>query len=573
MPDRGEFSVTRSVLTSPSTLVAITALAAGLLVSVPSGADAGSPLAIRSRGQVAVPGEPITVRPTVREVAIPATSPSAKTVTPSLALSRRSDERGTGLLAAHVRLRDVGDFSMLGVTWAPGAGDDVLASVRTLSAGTWSVWTDLHVDEDEGPAASEESAARDGTGVLWVDDASGVEVAVYTKTGGAPRDLEVSTIDPGTSTYDLTATQTTTTTELAVTGGFPTMPRIITRREWGADPSLGDPCWAPRYGKTFKNVFVHHTVTSNDYSEAEAPGIVRGIYAYHTQSQGWCDIGYNFLVDKYGNVYEGRRGGIRQPVRGAHAGDYNTDSTGISLMGDFERGYPTRKMKHALVGLIAWRMGTAYHGAFGKAFIYDRKFKRISGHRDAMSTACPGQHVYDWLPRLRDRVAERLGTWQSVIERRWRAMGAASGWLGKVRVGERGITGGHWTAFAGGRLYASEVGLIALREGSILRAYNRAGGAAGRLGFPARRIERTRDGSGLVAAFDHGFAWWSSRTGAKAVSQGPLLRRYRKLGMASGRLGFPTSTNFQTRNGGRLNLEHGYLVFDKITRRVTVTYR
>lgn len=591
MPDRGESSVNRSVVTRSLGLVAVTALTSALLVAVSTGSDARVSAA-QGAAQAAAVGEPDVVRPTVHETSIPALQKAATAAASvSSLLQQRSDEHGSLVLAAHVRLREVGPFSMLGVTWAAGAGDHVLTSVRTRSGSEWSGWTDLHVDHDEGPSA-EGASVKDGTGVLWVDDARGVEVAVYTETGRSPADLEVSTIDPGASAYDVRATtgtastltteeQTSTegstaatsTAEPAARGGFPAMPRIITRRQWGADPSLGDPCWKPRYGKTFKNVFVHHTVTSNDYSESESPGIVRGIYAYHTQSRGWCDIGYNFLVDRYGNVYEGRRGGIRLPVRGAHAGDYNTDSTGISLMGDFERAYPTRKMKRALVSLIAWRMGTAYRGAYGRAFIYDRKFKRISGHRDAMATSCPGQHVYDWLPRLRERVANRLGTWEGAIENRWRKIGAGSSWLGAVRIGERGEAGGHWTAFRSGRMYASEAGVVSLRKGSILEAYQRAGGPKGRLGYPTRRIVRTAEGAGNRADFVDGVVWWSSRTGAKPVSRGPLLKRYRQLGTAGGRLGFPTSTNFKTRTGARLNAEHGYLVYDKSTRKVTVTYR
>jgi uncharacterized protein with LGFP repeats len=97
---------------------------------------------------------------------------------------------------------------------------------------------------------------------------------------------------------------------------------VISRREWGADPRLGDECFEPVYGSSVRAVVLHHTVNSNDYSRSDAPAIVRSILAYHTQGQGWCDIGYNFLVDRFGRIYQGRRGGVRLPVRGAHAGDY-----------------------------------------------------------------------------------------------------------------------------------------------------------------------------------------------------------------------------------------------------------
>jgi uncharacterized protein with LGFP repeats len=96
---------------------------------------------------------------------------------------------------------------------------------------------------------------------------------------------------------------------------------------------------------------------------------------------------------------------------------------------------------------------------------------------------------------------------------------------------------------------------------------------AGPLGYPIASVLDTRDGDGTFAVFETGRVWWSARTGAKPVSQGPLLKRYRKLGAASGRLGFPTTKNYRIPRGARLNLEQGFLIYDKNTKRVTVTYR
>jgi uncharacterized protein with LGFP repeats len=350
------------------------------------------------------------------------------------------------------------------------------------------------------------------------------------------------------------------------------MPPIITRQQWGADPSLGDKCWPPRYGTTFKTVFVHHTVTSNDYDESESASIVRGIYAYHTQSRGWCDIGYNFLVDRYGNVFEGRRGGMRLPVRGAHAGDYNTNSTGISLMGNFEEVRAPRRMKGALVRLIAWRMGTAYHGGYGKAFIYDSWFKRISGHRDAMSTACPGGYVYDWLPALRERVRLRLGDFESRLETRWRHLGGGRGWLGPVKIGELGLAGGHVTTFRSGRMYASEHGVFAFERNALLTEFARHGGIEGSYGYPTSRELNTRNDRGTFAVFEGGRVWWSEATGAHGIVNGKIVNRYRRLDAASGRLGFPDSARFRTRTGTKVNFENGSIAWSRSTGRTTVVF-
>ena len=109
-------------------------------------------------------------------------------------------------------------------------------------------------------------------------------------------------------------------------------PAIISRTEWGGDSV--PPRAAPEYGEV-QAAFVHHTVNSNDYAPEESAGIVLGIARYHRDSNGWNDIGYNFLVDKYGQVFEGRAGGVDQAVIGAQAQGYNSVSTGIACLGTF----------------------------------------------------------------------------------------------------------------------------------------------------------------------------------------------------------------------------------------------
>ena len=116
---------------------------------------------------------------------------------------------------------------------------------------------------------------------------------------------------------------------LAATGA-PQPPTIITRAEWGADESL-----VRSRSRTFDpmtKAVVHHTAGSNDYTAAQSAAIVRGIELYHVEGNGWNDIGYNFLVDKYGQVFEGRYGGMERPVVGAHAMGFNTGSVGVAVL-------------------------------------------------------------------------------------------------------------------------------------------------------------------------------------------------------------------------------------------------
>ncbi|MGH8881590.1 MAG: N-acetylmuramoyl-L-alanine amidase, partial [Stackebrandtia sp.] len=345
---------------------------------------------------------------------------------------------------------------------------------------------------------------------------------------------------------------------------------VITRRGWGADESLGDRCFNPRWGTGFRAVIVHHTVSSNSYSRSESASIVRGIHAYHTQSQGWCDIGYNFLVDRFGRVFEGRDGGIRRPVRGAHAGDYNTNTTGISLIGNFESARPTRAMKHQLVQLIAWRMGTAYHGAYGAPRVYDRKIRRISGHRDVMSTACPGRYVYSWLPALRKRVATRLGNYQSAIERIWLRKGGRGGSYGDVIMGERGQRKGRITIFRRGRIYAKD-GVFPLRRNPVTRKYVDVGEVHSSMGFPKSHVHNVKR-RGTFAVFRHGRIYWSRPTGAKVLHSSPILRRYRTVGGANSRLGFPRTRVIQTRTGSTARFQDGRITFYKRSGKTRVSY-
>jgi len=559
----------------PVRLVGIVGIVIGTSLGL-AGAGYGAAVPTGSTHVLATPAvqppprgaEPTSVTPQVTETALETVSATKRSAGLLTAVPAR---RGSELVA-HVT-QSVQNQPLVGVTWSHGSAPNGLdVRVRTLRSGAWSAWTDVHVDADEGPASDEEMSVRDGTEPLWIGAAERVEVAAYSTDGSGPQQMRLQTIDPGTSAYDAMAPgqSKTAAATTSLAGTFPGMPDIVTRRQWGADESLGDQCFAPRLGTTFKMVFVHHTVGSNSYGRSESAAVVRGIYAYHTQSQGWCDIGYNFLVDRYGTVFEGRDGGIRNPVRGSHAGDYNTDSTGISLMGDFETGYPTNAMKTAMVRLIAWRMGAAYRDAYGGAVLEGSWFRRISGHRDAMSTACPGAHAYSWLPRLRERVAERLGSFESRIERAWKYRGGPKSEWGPVRVGEHREHHGSHTRFEGGRMYRFDHAVRAWKPGPILRRYVRSGEMDGELGYPVSVMRSPRHGR--AADFEHGSIFWSQSAGTHILKPSAILKRYRDLGGAESNLAFPTSRVLSTKAGARTNFQGGAITFDQTTHRLTVTY-
>ena len=148
--------------------------------------------------------------------------------------------------------------------------------------------------------------------------------------------------------------------------------------------------------------FIHHTVSANDYGPEDSAAMVLGICRYHRNSNGWNDIGYNFLVDRYGTIFEGRAGGIDEAVVGAQAQGYNSQSTGIASIGTFSTDGPDRGRARALARLLGWKLtlhgvppagrcpGPAAARRTASPPAQDRTFERISGHRDADATACPG---------------------------------------------------------------------------------------------------------------------------------------------------------------------------------------
>src|SRR5246127_3509396 len=152
---------------------------------------------------------------------------------------------------------------------------------------------------------------------------------------------------------------------LVVAGGAPGQAaNIISRAQWGADESIRSR--APMYDNGIKSGIVHHTAGINDYAREDSAAIVRSIYAYHTRNLGWSDIAYNALVDKYGQVFEGRSGGMARSVRGTHTGGFNRNTWAVCMIGEFDAVDPTPVQVHTVGRLLGWRLamdGIDPHGS------------------------------------------------------------------------------------------------------------------------------------------------------------------------------------------------------------------
>ncbi|MET7690169.1 peptidoglycan recognition protein [Streptomyces sp. NPDC005483] len=387
--------------------------------------------------------------------------------------------KGTATGKRELPRTETKQFSLLGVSWTgvtkPLEGK---AQVRTRSSetGEWTAWQDLETNIDPPEDPDERSGARGASEPLWVGPSDGVQVQVVhedgTTSAGLPKGLEVNLVDPGIATAaeqrdtgddkepaafaaaaDETGTPTPAPVESESTSSSPTPtdpatsasasapatvsptptptptattptappstvpePPIVSRAGWGADEKLSpDPS---EYNADVKAVFVHHTDGTNDYSCTDSAAIVRGIYAYHTQTNGWNDIGYNFLVDKCGTIFEGRKGGVDLPVLGAHTYGWNRESAGIAVLGNYTDAGASNAALTSVARIAAWKLGqygvdpdstvqltagATQKNLAGTSFTAGSlyTFNRVSAHRDGYATECPGTSLYGQLPTIR----------------------------------------------------------------------------------------------------------------------------------------------------------------------------
>ncbi|NWJ98480.1 MAG: N-acetylmuramoyl-L-alanine amidase [Chloroflexi bacterium] len=296
-----------------------------------------------------------------------------------------------------------GNFNALAAYWEVTSGDGSALNIqiRTSTDGTnFGAWTEAHLETHQA-SKSGSNQTRHYSELLFL---SGSYVQYKLDTNGVALKLV------GVAFIDSMQGSSLPLTPMIMAQVAGNAPNIISRAQWGANEGWryanGKEVWSCEY-RTPQVMIVHHSETTNTYNGDPAVD-VRGIYYYHALTKGWGDIGYNYLIDWKGNIYEGRYGG--DDVVGGHAYQYNYGSIGVCLIGSFMGAAPTTAQTNALVQLLSWKARVKSIDPMAKIHFVDRdNVACISGHRDVIGTSCPGDTMYPLLPSIRQRVVQDLG--------------------------------------------------------------------------------------------------------------------------------------------------------------------
>ena len=183
-------------------------------------------------------------------------------------------------------------------------------------------------------------------------------------------------------------------------------------RQWGADEAVH--CGNRPFDQPIRAAVVHHTAESNDYQPQDSAAIAQSIYAYHTQILGWCDIAYNALVDKYGQVFQGRAGALTGPVQGDHTGGFNRDSWGVAMIGNFDDVAPTPIQLHTLGRLLGWRLGLDRHRPQGHSQIGVGRWPQHQLSRPMPLRRCRASSATATSAPPTARATSRMGCWDEI---------------------------------------------------------------------------------------------------------------------------------------------------------------
>ncbi len=317
-----------------------------------------------------------------------------------LAARRDRSRLTTGVRSTAVRA--------IGVTAEEPPSGPVL--VRGRVGGRWTPWFEVPFVSGEAPdvpsgvAPSEEPRQSQ---MVWLGEADAYEV----DTPPSTRSVDV---------HEVVVEGTTRQLQVSEVAGAAGAPSILTRASWGARP----PTTTPSTTADLKVAVVHHTVSGNSYTAAQVPQMLRSVQAYHQDAQGYTDIAYNFVVDRFGRIWEGRAGGTTNVVLGGHSQGFNTGTVGVVALGDYRTAGVTPSMFESMARVIAWKLAlhrvdprSSVPFTSGGSAKYPEgttvTLRRVIGHGDVQATSCPGTNLIARLPALRTRVAALVPSYQA----------------------------------------------------------------------------------------------------------------------------------------------------------------
>lgn len=500
-------------------------------------------------------------------------------------------------------------FSMVGVTAA-----DLESSVTQLRAklsdGSWGEWIT--------PDLVDGSSGKQGTEPVFVGETNAVQILVTPKEGTADAAGTADATDPAHRAPEVPAAETPApqadsdaTQPLGYTPAAVSKPlrqatltandvaavlinpgsgpqdanladiatptsvngvKIISRSAWGANEGIR--CQNPTYDDSTGGATVHHTAETNNYTREQSAGIVRGIYAYHAQSLGWCDIGYNVLVDRFGQIFEGRFGGLDRPVQGAHAGGFNENTVGIAMMGNFVNESAPAATIESVGKYLGWRLKLANLNPKGQVTMYSEGTQyskyplgqrvvlpTIFAHRDVGYTECPGSAAYAQMDQIRNIAAANYG-------------GNTGGGGGTPPTNPSNGGGNNGGANPAGSLDLNAQipavvnGILSIADSNpIARQWLAMGGNRSMVGDAITGLLTTA--TGQVYAFFQNGGIFSSPLGGVVTMIGKIFEQWTAAGGVMGDIGLPISDEYSVDGGKRSDFERGSMIFDEATGQVT----
>ncbi|MDH6680994.1 uncharacterized protein with LGFP repeats [Rhodococcus sp. LBL1] len=565
--------------------------------------DLQLPTEIPLPGGGSIPLPSLTAPAAPGDIAAPAPVPESKTIP--------ADQLGATVKEI---TRDE-PFSMVALT-ASDLESTVTKVRAKLADGSWGEWFSPDVIET-GSADMATATGKQGTEPIFVGETNAVQILATPKNSGAAgtaatgdagtspapapapapapgteapqplgyvpasvskplhaatvtaNDISAVLINPGTGPQDSKLSDIATP---ASVNGI----NVISRRAWGADEGIR--CQAPVYDDSTGGATVHHTAEGNNYTREQSAGIVRGIYAYHAQTLGWCDIGYNALVDKYGQIFEGRFGGLDRPVQGAHAGGFNENTVGVAILGNYVNAPVPAAGIEAVGKFLGWRLKLANLNPKGQVTMYSEGTQyskyalgqkvvlpTIFAHRDVGWTECPGEAAYAQLDQIRDIAAANYGGNNGGNNNN----GGSTPPTNPSSGGNHPAPGGTTNSLdLNAQIPAVVNGILSMADSNpIAHQWLAMGGNRGMLGDALTGLLTTATGQ-LYAFFQNG-ALFTSANGGVVSTVGEIFNAWKASGGVTGNIGLPITNEYKVPNGFRSDFERGSMIYDEATQQVT----